>query len=140
MTDPGLVLRKLAVLREYAERARQRRPDDVSALASDPMLEDALAMSLLVAIQQAVEICFHVVSDQGWGLPASYSEGFTMLAEHGVIDAQLAQSLARMAALRNRLVHGYASVQPERVWEELPPGFDALERYVAAIARHLETD
>ena len=58
----GELLRKLALLREYAGRARERRPAEAATLAADPPLEDALAMSLLVAIRQAVDICFYVVS------------------------------------------------------------------------------
>jgi uncharacterized protein YutE (UPF0331/DUF86 family) len=39
-----------------------------------------------------------------------------------------------MAALRNRLAHGYASVDIDRVYNELPAGVDALERFAARVA------
>ena len=116
MTDPGIVLRRLATLREQVARARARRPAAPDVLRQDSVLADALGMSLLVAVQEAVDICFHIVSDEGWGVPASYAEGFAALAEHGMVEAELARELAGMAALRNRLVHGYASVDSERLW------------------------
>lgn len=31
-----------------------------------------------------------------------------------------------MAALRNRIAHGYASVDFARIWAELPSGLEAL--------------
>ena len=45
--------------------------------------------------------------------------------------------LSRMAALRNRLAHGYAAVDMERIWTELPAGLDEPDHFVAAIAEHL---
>jgi uncharacterized protein YutE (UPF0331/DUF86 family) len=74
-------------------------------------------------------------ADEGWGIPASYAESFEMLSRHGVIDSALATELAAAASLRNRIAHGYASVEVERLWAEIPSGVAALERYVEAIAR-----
>lgn len=95
-------------------------------------------MTLLVAVQEASDICFHIVADEAWGLPGSYAEGFELLAKHGLVDAETARALSGMSALRNRLAHGYASVDHERLWNELPGGLDALERFTAAVAHFIE--
>ena len=42
--------------------------------------------------------------------------------------------MTRAAGLRNRLAHGYASVNVQRLWAELPQGLDALDDYARAIA------
>lgn len=136
MTDTELVARKLAVLREHLSRLRRRRGEPGAARPRDEDLEDAVGMSLLVAVQEAVDVAFHVAADEGWGAPASYAEGFDVLAQHGVIDAALAASLAGTAQLRNRIAHGYASVDFDRIWTELPAGLAALESYVSALAAH----
>jgi len=41
--------------------------------------------------------------------------------------------MAGAAGLRNRLAHGYASVDPERLWAELPQGLDALDEYARGV-------
>jgi uncharacterized protein YutE (UPF0331/DUF86 family) len=107
----------------------------VEALRTDVDLQDALAMSLLVAIQEAVDIAFHIAADEGWGVPSSYVEGFEILARQGVIDAALAGELSRVVAVRNRIAHGYATLDIDRLWFEVPVGLDALARYATAIAR-----
>lgn len=137
MTDPVLVGRKLALLREHLERVRRRRPDDLETFRSDVDRQDALALSLLVVVQEAIDIAFHFASDEGWGVAASYREGFELLARHGVIDAGLATELAAATSLRNRIAHGYASVDVGRLWAELPAGIAAFERFVRAIATRL---
>jgi hypothetical protein len=53
MTDPAIVMRKLAALRDHVERLRRRRPATAEALRADVDLQDALSMSLLVAVQTA---------------------------------------------------------------------------------------
>ena len=92
-------------------------------------------MSFVVAMQEAIDIAFHMVTDEGWGVPGSYADAFPVLAEHDVIDRPLAESLARMVSLRNRIAHGYASVDVDRLWTELPAGLEALDAYAGAIAR-----
>jgi len=109
----------------------------VETLRTDVDLQDALAMSLLVAIQEAVDIAFHIVSDEGWGIPSSYGEGFAILARHRVIDPALADALSRTVAVRNRIAHGYATIDIDRIWAELPAGLDALDGYASAVARFL---
>ena len=134
MTDPIIVLRKLATLREHLNRARARRPATAGELERDPLLQDALAMSLFVTIQEAIDIAFHIVADEGWGMPGSYAEAFAILADKGAIDPGLVAPLEGCAHLRNRIAHGYASVDVERLWKELPQGLAVLERFVAAVA------
>lgn len=79
-------------------RARARRPASPDQLRDDLLLQDALSMTLLVAVQEASDICFHIVADEAWGLPGSYAEGFELLAKHGVVDSETACSLSGMSA------------------------------------------
>jgi uncharacterized protein YutE (UPF0331/DUF86 family) len=134
MTDIELVLRKLATLQDHLQRARRRRPETIEALTADQDLQDALLMSLLVAIQEALDIAFHVAADEAWGVPGSYAESFEILARNGVLNGELAQGMAGAAGLRNRIAHGYATLDLPRLWVELPHGLEVLERYAQALA------
>jgi uncharacterized protein YutE (UPF0331/DUF86 family) len=137
MTDAKLVLHKLQRLREYLSLARRRRPDTADELARDVDRRDALALAVLVAVQEAIDVAYHVASDEGWGLPDSHSSALALLADHGVVPRELAIELSAVARVRNRIAHGYASVDHARLWSELPRGLDALEEYAAAVARWL---
>ena len=137
MTDAPLVLHKLARLREYVALARRRRPPSAAEMESDVDRRDALALAVLVAVQEAVDVAYHIASDEGWGTPDSHASGFSTLAAHGVVTPALATELAGVARVRNRIAHGYASVDHERLWSELPRGLDALEELATAIARWL---
>jgi uncharacterized protein YutE (UPF0331/DUF86 family) len=136
MTDAVILARKLSVLREHLDRLRRRRPETPEELRQDVDRLDALSMSVLVVVQEAIDIAFHIASDAGWPLPATYREGFTLLADKGVIPAPLARELAGAVRLRNRNAHGYASIDVETLWRDLPSGilaFDELAKLVAPL-------
>jgi uncharacterized protein YutE (UPF0331/DUF86 family) len=139
MTDKELVLRKLSMLRTHIARVVRRRPSDVEVLRAHEDLQDAIAMSLFVSLQEAIDIAFHIAADEGWGIPASNAESFTVLAEHDAIDKELAAKLAQTVKVRNRIAHGYASVDIERLWQEIPEGVAQLEDFATSIATWLET-
>jgi uncharacterized protein YutE (UPF0331/DUF86 family) len=138
MTDPVLISRKLGIMKQFVARARRRLPEDVAELHRDEDLQDALAMSLLVAIQEAIDVAFHLLADEGWGLPDAYGEAFRLLGERGLLSADLATRLSIAAGLRNRLAHGYASVEVDRLWRETPAGLDDLDAFARAISDFLE--
>ena len=137
MTDPLLVTRKLAVLREHLARLRRRRPGSLDELRGDVDRIDAIAMSVVVAVQEAIDVAFHVASDEGWGMPATYREGFELLSAKGWISSELADQLGGAARLRNRIAHGYATIDVGVLWQELPAGIAAFEAFAAAIATKL---
>jgi uncharacterized protein YutE (UPF0331/DUF86 family) len=139
VTDAALVLAKLSTLREHTDRMDRRRPPNMEAFRADVDRQDALALSLVVAVQEATDIALHIASDEGWGVPSSYADSFELLARHGVIQPALAARMVGMTTLRNRVAHGYGSVDFERVWRETPGGVAALREFAGAIARHLGT-
>ncbi|MBI2893780.1 MAG: DUF86 domain-containing protein [Deltaproteobacteria bacterium] len=134
MTNAALVERKLAVLLEHLNRLTQRRPAELGAFRADPLLQDAISMGVLVVVQEALDIALHIASDEGWELASTYRDAFSILAKHGVIDPELAASLGGAVQLRNRIAHGYGSLDVDRLWTELPAGIAAFDTFARAIA------
>jgi uncharacterized protein YutE (UPF0331/DUF86 family) len=134
LTNQALVARKLAILEDHLGRVRTRRPGELEPFLKDLLLQDAIALSVLVMVQEAMDIALHLASDEGWELAGTYREAFVVLERHGVIDAGLAASLGGAAQLRNRIAHGYASLDAARLWNELPAGTAAFASFGASIA------
>jgi uncharacterized protein YutE (UPF0331/DUF86 family) len=138
VTNVELVARKLAVLDEHLRRLETRRPSDLAAFRANLLLQDAVAMGVLVVTQEALDIALHVAADEGWELASTYREAFSVLARHGVISDDLARALAAAAQLRNRIAHGYASLDVDRLWGELPSGIATFRAYSIGIAQFVE--
>ena len=137
MTNVVLITKKLAMLEKHLQRLRERRPDTFEAFEKDPLLQDAVAMSRLVVVQEALDIALHIASDEGWEVAETYREAFAVLERHGLIEASLANTLSGSSALRNRIAHGYASVNQKRLWAELPGGIRAFSEFAARVAAFL---
>jgi uncharacterized protein YutE (UPF0331/DUF86 family) len=69
MTNVDLLTRKLATLDEHLRRLRERRPDDLATFRADTLLQDAVALSVLVVVQEAIDIALHMASDEGGSMP-----------------------------------------------------------------------
>src|SRR5690606_28642184 len=89
-------------------------------------------------LQQAIQICIdlaaHLVAESAGHRPETLSELFTGLAERGTIDADLAVRLGAMARFRNLLVHEYADVDAERVWEIVEHDLGDVDTFLGVVA------
>ncbi len=131
MTDPDLVEKKLAQIETYvSELRRLAKPD---ALGTDLREERFVEHTLQLAIQAALDVASHIVSDERLGEPATNRELFDRLLRRGYVSAPLAATLRDMAGFRNILVHGYDVVDLAIVRDIVEHRLDDLLAYVAAI-------
>jgi uncharacterized protein YutE (UPF0331/DUF86 family) len=135
VTDPALVTKKLAAIETaLADLARLAQPD---RLSSDLIQRRFIEHTLQIAIQAALDVASHIVSDDRLGEPRTNREIFALLAHGGWIDPVLQDSLSRMAGFRNVLVHGYDDVNLDVVRDVLDHRLGDLEAFVAAVRRRL---
>jgi uncharacterized protein YutE (UPF0331/DUF86 family) len=135
MTDGELVSKRLAFIETCLRELRQlARPGD---LAGDIRERRFVEHTLQLAIQAALDVASHVVSDDRLGEPITNRALFDLLERGGWVDRALADRLANMAGFRNILVHGYADVDLAVVEDVLTNHLGDLDAYVAAIRAKL---
>ena len=131
MSDQGLVAKKLALIETCVAQLRSlARPE---ALRTDIREERFVEHTLQVAIQAALDVASHVVSDDRLGEPETNRELFDLLVRAGRIAPELAATLRDMAGFRNVLVHGYQDVDLGVVEDVLRSHLGDLLAFVAAI-------
>lgn len=131
MTDRALVEKKLASIVTAVEQLR--RLARLEALRSDVREQRFIEHTLQLAIQAALDVASHVVSDEALGEPLTNRALFGLLARGGWIEAALAATLSRMAGFRNILVHGYDEVDLAVVEDVVRHRLDDLLAFVKAI-------
>ncbi|HEU4370122.1 MAG TPA: DUF86 domain-containing protein [Methylomirabilota bacterium] len=135
MTDKELIAKKLALIETCVQQLRQlARP---SAIASDVREERFVEHTLQIAIQAALDVASHIVSDERLGEPRTNRELFDLLERRGWITSALAATMRRMVGFRNILVHGYEIVDVAIVVEIVGRGLEDLLAFVAAIRARL---
>jgi uncharacterized protein YutE (UPF0331/DUF86 family) len=99
----------------------------------DRDLQDIACYRLLVAIEAALGLCYHVAARQLKKVPEEYAECFAILADAGMIPKDLSENLQRMARFRNLLVHMYWKVDYAVLYEMIQHQLKDLRRFSATI-------
>jgi len=133
MTDPELVAKKLALIETCVQQLRSLgRPE---AMRADVREERFVEHTLQIAIQAALDVASHIVSDERLGEPETNRELFDLLVRAGRLPPALAPMLRNMAGFRNVVVHGYQDVDLGVVEDVVRNHLDDLLAFVSAIRK-----
>jgi uncharacterized protein YutE (UPF0331/DUF86 family) len=135
MTDPELLAKRLAQIETCVRELRElARPEEIS---TDVREARFVEHTLQIAIQAALDVASHIVSDGHLGEPRTNRELFDLLQRAEWIGETLASALRNMAGFRNILVHGYDTVDLGIVRDVVERHLDDLLMFVAAVRERL---
>ncbi|HSW55173.1 MAG TPA: DUF86 domain-containing protein [Ignavibacteriaceae bacterium] len=83
---------------------------------NDPDKIDSAKYNFIVGIESAIDICNHIISQNGYRAPKDYGDSFQVLFEQGAFDKEFLENLRAMAKFRNRLVHIYWDIVDEQIY------------------------
>jgi uncharacterized protein YutE (UPF0331/DUF86 family) len=138
MIDRALVTRKMTLIMQdlpkLTELARLSRAHYVGDTVNEALAERYLERT----IGRMIDVNFHLITESGHAPPKDYHESFVLLGTLGVMKADLAKEMATAAGLRNRIVHEYDDIDPERVYEALPVAVRQIPAYLDHVQRFME--
>ncbi len=129
-----LILTRCREIEESLERLRLIADKPREIFLADHDLQDIASYRLLVAIEAALSLCFHITAKRLKKVPEEYAECFTLLAEGGIIPLELSVKLQKTARFRNLLVHMYWKIDYGAVYEILHSSLEDLRRFSQIIA------
>ncbi|MCO5172125.1 MAG: DUF86 domain-containing protein [Planctomycetes bacterium] len=133
--DPLLLAKKLAFIETCLQELRTlARPE---RLEEDLKERRFVEHTLQLAIQGALDVASHLVSERRLGEPATNRELFELLARAGLLPPELIGPLRDMVGFRNILVHGYTAVDLTIVRDVVEHHLGDLDAFVAAARRLL---
>ncbi len=134
MVKPDLVASKVARALGWLNDAGELISVSPEQLIEDTARRDLASFYIFLAIQECIDLAAHWVADAGWGSPEDAASTFEVLADHRVIDRDLAERLRGAVGLRNRIAHGYASVDHSKVQDQFQEGSETLRRFLAVVS------
>ncbi|MBA3573699.1 MAG: DUF86 domain-containing protein [Actinomycetota bacterium] len=137
MVDQDRVAELLATLARYVRILRDLSEIPLADYQADPRNFGSAERFLQLAIETTLSVGHHIIAAAGFDQPTTYAEVFRVLGKEGVLDAEFAAALEPMARMRNRLVHHYEDVEPERVHELLRARLGDFDRFAMAITEYL---
>ncbi len=137
MNDPDLIAKKLAFIETCVRELRDlTRPEDIDR---DVRERRFVEHTLQVAVQAAMDVASHIVSDRRLGEPSTNRELFDLIAGDGWIDGEQVGTLRDMVGFRNIVVHGYRVVDPGVLKDIVENHLDDLLAFVKVIRQRLGT-
>lgn len=138
MTDVELVEKKLAFIETCVRELRTLV--DPSRIETDVREERFAAHTLQIAVQAALDVASHIVSDQRLGEPQTNRELFDHLARVGWLSPGLTDTMHRMVGFRNVVVRGYQAVDRRILTDIVRHRLGDLLAFVDAVRGRLDSD
>jgi len=128
-----LVRTRCQEIEESLERLERIKGKSKEELLKDQDMKDIACYRLLVAMEAALGLCYHVSAKHLKKVPEEYAECFAILADVGIIPSDLSEKLQKMARFRNLLVHMYWKVDYNTLYEMIQNNLNDLRQFSKAI-------
>lgn len=132
--DADVVRSRCAEIEEAVARLERLAALSREQFLADRDSQDIACYRLLVGIEAALALCYHVTARRLRKAPEDYAACFATLSEAGLVSQELSARLQQMARFRNLLVHIYWKLDYGRVYEIMRDDVGDLRRFASAMA------
>lgn len=135
MVDRNILVAKIAAIEKCLGKVKEKRSASVAEFMINEDSQDIVLFNLMQAIQGCVDLAAHIVSDEGYGMAGSMNEFFYLLSGRNIISAELQEKLINAVGFRNLVVHEYAKLDLNQVYDIATNGIEDLEEFIGVIVR-----
>lgn len=132
--DADVVRSRCTEIEQALERLERIRAAGREAFLADADARDIACYRLLLAIEAALALCYHLSARRLKRVPDDYAGCFAGLSRAGIISDDLSTRLQQMARFRNLLVHVYWDVDFDRVFDVLETDLADLRVFASTVA------
>ncbi len=135
--DTNRTLVKLEDMTRYISELRDMLPSKQEYM-NDLVKRRACEKTIESAIESMIDAAAIIVSSERLGLPTDEESIFDLLIEHNVIPETVAQKAKEMKGFRNILIHRYADVDDELVYQHLRHHLSDFQAFREAVKSYLK--
>ncbi len=139
MTKPDLVAHKASRVGARLARIRSATAVGLDVFVIRVDLIEQAAFNIFLAMQESADIASHIVTDEGWGTPATIAELFELLRKNEVISVETAAAMGRGTRLRNLIAHAYGDLDAGKLFAAASVGVGQVERFLAEVGAWVAT-
>jgi uncharacterized protein YutE (UPF0331/DUF86 family) len=135
VVDRTILVAKVTAIEKCIIRVKEKRSPSFDAFKADEDSQDIVLFNLMQAIQGCVDLAAHIVSDEGYGMAGSMHEFFYLLQGKNIISISMQEKMISVVGFRNLVVHEYAKLDLNQVYEIATNGIKDLEEFIGVIVR-----
>ena len=134
MLNQELILTRCQEIEDSLERIKRIKEMTKEEFLKDRDAQDIACYRLLVAIEAALSLCYHLSAKRLKKVPEEYAECFAILFDAGIIPESLSKNLQKMARFRNLLVHMYWKIDYGTVYDIIRYNMEDLRSFSSIVA------
>jgi uncharacterized protein YutE (UPF0331/DUF86 family) len=134
--DKKRILVKLDLIEQYLQEIETILPPSAEEYSQDPVRRRALERLIQITIEAVMDVSAIIVKELKLGLPSQEVDILEKMSDK-VLNPELILKLRRMKSFRNVLVHGYAQVNDQRVYEILARDMGDITEFKEEITEFL---
>jgi len=138
--NPNKIAFLVSQMYKAVNRLKKLGTMEKSAFLNDPDKLGSAKYNFIIAIESTIDICNHIISQNGYRAPKDYADTFQVLFEEGVFSKDFLNNLKEMARFRNRLIHLYGEIDDEKVHEIMKTRLNDFKKFLERISEFLKLD
>lgn len=135
MVDRDLIVTKASSVKRHMSRVEEKLGTDLRTFLKDIDRQESILFNLQMAIQNCIDIAAHIISEEGYGVPGSTGEMFSLLGEKRILDGDITEKMIKAVGFRNLIVHEYGGIELKQVFDVAQKDIKDLNEYLASIFR-----
>jgi len=137
--DCERILVKIGYIREQVVGIRKLLADkSKEEILSDPWIVRGLKYALQTSVEAMVDIAYHISAKEYNHAPSEARDAIRVLVDNGLVSRKDLPVYGAMIGFRNRVVHGYQEVTPERVYEIAEKELGDYETFIRQVSVFLK--
>ena len=136
MVNKDVIFEKIKNIQNSIRRIHEKTASGTPNLLNDMDVQDIIVLNLQRAVQSAIDLAAHVVSDEGLGLPDEIRDNFVILQKAEILSKELATKMKNMVGFRNIAVHDYTTIDAKVVQSILDTHLKDFEDFYSVLLKH----
>lgn len=129
---------KLEDLKKYVRFLKGYQSHGKEELEVNHTLRGAVERYLQLALECTLDIGEMIISKEGFRKPERYREVIEILGEEGILPREFAERFAPSMGLRNILVHRYAVIDLDELYQHLQDDLEDFNIFAKCVAKYVE--
>ncbi|WP_034629410.1 type VII toxin-antitoxin system HepT family RNase toxin [Desulfotruncus alcoholivorax] len=133
--DRERVLIKVGYIREQVTSIKQLlAKKSKQEIINDAWVLRGLKYAIQTTIEALIDIAYHISAKEYNHAPTDARDAIKALVENGLVSRKYLDIYGGMVGFRNRVVHGYQEVTPDRVYEIANKELDDFNTFIKQIS------
>ncbi|MEI6587339.1 MAG: HepT-like ribonuclease domain-containing protein [Candidatus Moraniibacteriota bacterium] len=133
MLNKELIKFKLGAIVGYLGEIESIKNMDIFDILGDVKNLRFFERNFQLIVDTMLDINSHIIVEESFGIPDTYSNTFIILGEKEVLPFDFAYKIAEAVKLRNMVVHKYDKVDNKKMIQDLKNGISQFEEYLVYI-------